>query len=223
MTGRNGGAICNNNGASLTVTSCTFIDNEATGGRRRRRHRQRAVAPRPVSSTTFLDNEARQRRRRRDRQPRRHRDLQRLGRASFTGNFASGDGGAIDATLGALNVTKATSPTTPPTTDGGAVDNVGARRDHRAAAGSPATSPRTTAAPSPPQEPEPDQRQDRGQPGRRRRRRHVRPAGNTTLNTTDVFGNRAGAPGGGIRRLPAERQPDQHQPGERTSRTTARA
>jgi predicted outer membrane repeat protein len=134
-TGPSGGGVFNNTGASLTVASSNFIDNESTGlgggaianG---------ATATTTISGTTFLGNDA-------------SGDvvagvkpavidgnggaIVNLGGAvtvqspasTFTDNFASSEGGAIASLLGTLNVTKATFNENEADGDGGAVANGG--------------------------------------------------------------------------------------------------
>jgi predicted outer membrane repeat protein len=96
-TGRAGGAIFNTIGASLAVTGSSFTGNAAAGTG----GTGGAIANGAGSTTTVIGT-------------------------VFTGNFASDDGGAIDSTLGTLNVTKSTFLGNQADGDGGAVANFGA-------------------------------------------------------------------------------------------------
>jgi predicted outer membrane repeat protein len=125
-TGPSGGGVFNNTGSSLTVASSTFIGNDATsalggGGA----IANLATATTTVSGTTFLDNEA---------ENGAGGAIGSLGgsvtvqspASTFTGNFANTTGGAISSTLlGVLNVTKATFNDNEADGDGGAVANLG--------------------------------------------------------------------------------------------------
>jgi hypothetical protein len=209
-TGRTGGAVLNNTGSSLTVASSTFIGNDSTGlGGGAIANGVGATTT--VSGTTFLGNDA--------------SGAVVLGvkpavtdgnggaigslggtvtvngaASTFTDNFAGGDGGAIDAILGTLNVTKATFNENESDGDGGAVANFGAAATitqsgftgNRASDNGGAVADASVLGLT-------SDTLSANRAGTDGGGLFVL-SGNVTLNTTDIFGNRAGTNGGGIDR-----------------------
>lgn len=209
--GRDGGAIFNTLGASLTITNSTFIDNEATGlgsdgG---------AIANGPgstttVSGTTFTDNEAGSR-------GGSGGAIASLGGTvnvqaptnRFTRNFARDDGGAIASLLGTLNVSRATFTGNQADNDGGAVANFGAvaTLDQDGFTGNVADTDGGAVATGTTT----NLTSDTFSLNRAHRfgGALIVGSGTTTLNTVDIFANRATGPGpfpgGGIFRVPGAR------------------
>jgi hypothetical protein len=199
--GPNGGAVYNDTSSSLTVASSTFADNEATaGGIGGGGAIANAAGNVTVSGTTFVGNDA---------ENGAGGAIHSLGgtvtlqspASGFTDNFADKDGGAIDAILGTLNVTKATFNGNVSDDDGGAVANFGAASTiaqsgftgNRASDDGGAVADASVL----------DLTSDllsANRAGHNGGGLFVAAPGHVTLDTTDIIGNRAGNTGGGIRR-----------------------
>jgi predicted outer membrane repeat protein len=206
-----GGAILNNTGGALTASSCNFVGDDASGYVGGGAIANGPISTAQISGSTFIDNSASGR----DDVVIRNGPssggggavLSRGGSLTFSGaastftdNFAEGNGGAIFAELGSLNLSRATFTGNGAYDDGGAVANFGAAATIAQSAFNGNESGGDGGAVATGTTLNLNYDQMSGNRSHSTGGGLYVDGGTTTLNTTDIYGNRARVTGGGIRR-----------------------